>query len=87
MSFSGVLSNVVNMTIQDGGYLKINEMTALDGSLVDEILFNKIDIKTLGTMEASNGPINARRLVGDLIQVWKYHVLSLKHVYTLIIMY
>lgn len=66
--FSGVLLDVENMTIQDGGSLIVYEMVDLNGRYIDEIKFGFINIRTGGTFIAKNGR-NERLLNGTKLQV------------------
>ena len=73
--FAGVLANVQDMTIQDGGRLEVNEMIDLEGNAIEEIAFGSIAIRTRGTMIARNA-MRPRILNGTDIRVYPGGLLS-----------
>ena len=65
---AGVLANVQDMTIQDGGLLEVNEMIDIEGNAIEEIQFGSISIRTRGSMIARNA-MRPRKLTGTDLRV------------------
>ncbi|KAI8478546.1 hypothetical protein Bbelb_437250, partial [Branchiostoma belcheri] len=63
----GVVANCENITVVDGGIIKMHEMIDLHGHPTETFNFNAIEIRNHGTLQTSNGQ-NRRVMKGTFVQ-------------------
>ncbi|XP_033745596.1 uncharacterized protein LOC117331111 [Pecten maximus] len=80
ISMEGVINNVENLTVVDGGILKIYEMIDVHYVRHDQLVFNTLNVRNNGSMYTENGN-DSHNLIGDTLRVFPGGLLESKNLY------